>query len=500
MLRRSFLAHSIGLASLSLVPGWLRAQPMAHDMSGMHDMHGMHEMPPPPGSALAAADALPRGAALGELPRLPNLSSTPGEFRGELIAAAHSLELLPGHPTQAWAYNGSLPGPLIEVREGDWVEIRFTNRLQQPSTLHWHGLPVPADQDGNPHDPVPPGARRTYRFRLPAGSAGTYWYHPHPHGHTAEQVFRGLAGALIVRANDDPLRDLPERHLLISDLRLSADGSIPGNDANDWMNGREGQFVLINGQHQPRLQVGGSERWRLWNACSARYLRLRLDGLRFSLVGSDGGLLEQPVEREEILLAPAERVELVIQPGSQTRQLALSAEPYDRHKMGRVPAEQRLLLAEVELAAGAPARLPARLRPLPELGAASARQRVVFSETMQMRDGQHSMEFLVNGRTFDMQRIDLRSQAGTVELWEVYNDSHMDHPFHLHGVQFQVVEHELGGVRQPPAYRAWKDTVNLRPRETVRLKLAMPDAGLRLLHCHILEHENQGMMATLLVQ
>jgi suppressor of ftsI len=446
---------------------------------------------------LAATNALAQGAQLRELPKLANLSKVPGEFKAELIAAPIDVDLLAGQPTTFWAYNASVPGPLIEVNEGDTVEIRFINHLSQPSTIHWHGLPVPPEQDGNPHDPVAPGAERTYRFNLPQGCAGTYWYHPHPHGHTAEQVFRGLAGAFIVRAADDPLAAISERHLLISDLKLNADGRIADNDQNDWMNGREGQFVLINGQHQPNIQVQGPERWRIWNACSARYLNLSFGGHRFSLVGTDGGLIEQAQALDNILLAPAERIEIILQPNKQTTEFALTAAVYDRNKMGSVSAETSLKLAQVNLAGSMPAALPKHLRRIADLGQPRARKQVTFSETMRMDNGQHQMDFLVNGKAFDMQRVDLTSKLGEVELWELVNDSHMDHPFHIHGCQFQVLEHELNGVKTAAPYRAWKDTVNLRPRETVRVIMAQPFKGLRMFHCHILEHENQGMMAML---
>ena len=498
MIRRTFLTQALGVGGLALLPGWLRAAGMDHDMAAMGDMPGMnHGLQASP--TLAALDALPRGGALRELPKLANLSRQPGEFNGELLAAPTQVELLVGQPTSFWTYNGTVPGPLIEVREGDRVQIRFINRLSQPSTIHWHGLPVPPEQDGNPHDPVPPGGERTYSFKLPKGSAGTYWYHPHPHGHTAEQVFRGLAGAFIVRTADDPLADLPERHLLISDLKLNADGSIADNDDNDWMNGREGQFVLINGQHQPQIQLQGPERWRLWNACSARYLKLNLGGQRFSLVGTDGGLIEQPHELREILLAPAERIELIVQPSGQGGQVALSAEVYDRNKMGAVAAASTVTLAHVSLASGKPTKLPEQLRAIPELGPATAHKRVTFSENMRMDNGQHQMDFLVNGKAFDMQRVDLTSKLGEVELWELVNDSHMDHPFHIHGCQFQVIEHELNGQKTPAPYRAWKDSINLRPKETIRVKMAQPFKGLRMFHCHILEHEDQGMMGMLQV-
>ncbi len=175
MIRRTLLTHALGAAGLALLPGWLRAQSMDHSMHDMAGMAGMdHGMATALPLGLAPADALPRGAALAPLAKLHNHSAQPGLFQAELSAAAVQVELLPGQPTTFWAYNASIPGPLIEVHEGDRVQVRFINHLSQPSTLHWHGLPVPPEQDGNPHDPVPPGAERTYSFNLPKGSAGTY--------------------------------------------------------------------------------------------------------------------------------------------------------------------------------------------------------------------------------------------------------------------------------------------------------------------------------------
>src|ERR1700675_2806744 len=183
------------------------------------------------------------------VPRWPSCASSPTKAVSPAYSWAPSSHSR--YNTSFYQYGnttqGPVVGPLIDVREGDTVEIRFVNRLPQPSTIHWHGLPVPPGQDGNPSDALAPGATRVYRFTLPSGSAGTYWYHPHPHMKTAEQVFRGLAGPIVVRSADDPLAAWPERHLFLSDLRLASDGSIPANDMMDWMNGREGQFVLVNG-------------------------------------------------------------------------------------------------------------------------------------------------------------------------------------------------------------------------------------------------------------
>ncbi|UGA36514.1 multicopper oxidase domain-containing protein [Chromobacterium haemolyticum] len=166
----------------------------------------------------------------------------PGVFQAALSAGAQALPLLPGKPaTVFWSYNGQVPGPTIEVFEGDEVRLHFENRLSQPTTIHWHGLPIPADQDGNPQDPVPAGQSREYRFILPQGCAGSYWYHPHPHGHTAEQVYMGLAGVFVVKSRSDPLAHLPEQRLVLSDLKLDAEGKIAASSEADRMDGREGQ-------------------------------------------------------------------------------------------------------------------------------------------------------------------------------------------------------------------------------------------------------------------
>ena len=291
---------------------------------------------PPPANPVSP---LTVGQPLTDLVRLANTSSTPNEFAATLVAQRASKAMLPGTSTEFWTYNSLVPGPLIDVFEGDTVRIRLENRLSQQTTVHWHGLPVPPAQDGNPMDPIAPGASRTYEFTLPVGSAGTYWYHPHPHEFTAEQVFRGMAGLLIVRSRTDPVpAAIEEKLLVISDLRLAADGTIPANTTMDWQNGREGNYVLVNGQNQPVLTIkpGQSQRWRILNATNARYLRLAVTGHTMTLIGTDGGLLRSPVPGlNDILLAPAERVEVIVTASLAVGSTAvLQSLPYNRGTMG----------------------------------------------------------------------------------------------------------------------------------------------------------------------
>ena len=453
-------------------------------------------MMPMMGRDTTTAPALPRGEVFQPIAKLENQSHQQNLFKADVIAAPAEMEFVTGKKTTVWAYNNRLPGSLIEVNEGDSVEITFINKLPQPSTIHWHGLPIPPEQDGNPMDPVLPGQSYTYRFTLPEGSAGTYWYHPHPHEYTAEQVYRGLAAPFIVRAKNDPLKNIPERNLMISDLKLTSEGAIAGNDAADWMNGREGQYVLLNGQFQPIIDLKGTERWRIWNASSARYLNLSLSGHKFTLLGTDGGLLEKPVrDLQQILLSPAERVEIIVDTLGQTGAINLQIEPYNRGKMGHVAVEQTTKIATINMQAGSSISIPDSLRKIDDLGATKSIKKIIFTEIMSMANGQHSMQFLINGKSFDMARIDFISRTHEVELWEISNQSDMDHPFHVHGTQFQVVETERNNVRTVAPYRAWKDTVNVRSGETVRIKIRQDFPGLRMLHCHILEHEVQGMMA-----
>ncbi|WP_244467924.1 multicopper oxidase family protein [Nitratireductor soli] len=490
---------------------------MNHDMGSMGG-HGNHNMP-----AAGTNPVLPEGQPLKELPRLSNRSAVPGVFKAKLAAEPGVVRYAEGLDTPVLLYNGT--NPVIEASEGDTVEISFKNGiLDEATTIHWHGMPVPADQDGNPTDPVAPGGERIYAFELPEGSAASYWFHPHPHGLTAEQVYRGLAGIFVVKPKDDPIPpEYGDTILMLTDLRIAADGTMPESTMSDLMNGRVGDHVLVNGQKNPAMAVGLGEkrRLRLYNATNARFLLLKFENASMTVVGTDGGLIEAPVAIDELLLTPAERVELIVsfdKPGAAT----LTTLGYERGWMGPGKPNEAgmiLLTANVsEEAVAAMPPLPAKLRSIEPLGSPIVTRRFVLTESMggmdhgdmSMQGMDHSsmsmssdsmeMKFLINGASFDMNRIDEVSKVGQVELWEVVNEADMDHPFHVHGTQFQIVEREKDGKVITPPYRAWKDTVNIVAGETVRILLRQDLPGPRMYHCHILEHEQLGMMGTVDVQ
>jgi bilirubin oxidase len=449
---------------------------------------------------LSPPDSRPLPAVRDDWPAPPILANTsqkPGVVELTLTAAPTRLELVPGKPTEAWAYNGSVPGPTIELREGDFVTVHFRNKLAQATTVHWRGLHLPATHDGSPLHPVLPGASRDYVFRIPLGSAGTYWYHPHPDMTTTEQVSRGLYGALIVRPAKDPLAGIQDHLLVFSDNRFTTDGAVDiqphttkqGNV--DMQNGREGEVLFVNGRTMPiiTMRPGEWRRLRLINAAAARVFRFAIPGQKLLHVGNDGGLFEKPREVDELLVANSERVEVLVRGGEPGSRTVLRTLPYDRYDFHTRPDDWETPRDLVELRtstdpAVAPIAIPQSLRVVPPISSklVAARREIIFAQGM------------INNRTMDMNRVDVRGRLGTTEIWQIENVVGMDHPFHLHGFQFQVLDR--AGVPEP--YVSWKDSVNVPKHSKVRIIVKFENhAGRWMFHCHILDHEDMGMMGIL---
>jgi len=366
------------------------------------------------------------------------------------------------------------------------VVVRLRNRLEEPTVIHWHGLRLPAAMDGTQvvQPLVQPGESFEYRFTVP--DAGTFWFHSH-HNET-EQMERGLYGALVVRGENEVKVDR-ERVLVLDDVKLRRNGDFAkfGGWIEEHM-GREGDIRLVNGKSEPTLDVaaGQVERWRVINSSSARYVQLSIGGREFSIIGTGGGLIESPVKATQVLLVPGDRVDVAVGPFEEGTQLSLESLPYDRHT-GKKKTER---FATVRVGAAKPsvAMIPTRMRSIEPLAApdASPTRTVVMSEKLSWKRG---TDFMING---EMHHTDKPVTVGELQVWDVENASHMDHPFHLHGFFFQVLN--VNG--EVPAYRSWQDTVNVPPRGRVRIAW-MPDdrPGYWMYHCHILEHHAGGMMA-----
>jgi FtsP/CotA-like multicopper oxidase with cupredoxin domain len=407
--------------------------------------------------------------------------------RYRLEAGEVDWEIAPGRTVRGYGFNGQVPGPILEAQQGVPLEIEFTNRLPEPTVIHWHGLRIPAALDGTEvvQRPVQPGETFTYRFTPP--DAGTFWYHPH--ANETEQLEKGLYGALIVRAADELALD-GEKILVFDDLRVDKSGQIAKfGGLMDRHNGREGNVRLINGTSEPvfAIAAGQIERWRIVNASSARYVRLSLGGLPFQIIGTDGGFIEAPVTAEEVLLPPADRVELAVGPFEKEGDVwGIDDLPYYRgtgkkgvERFGTIRIAKRL---------ASTARIPPRLREIAPLVSetASVTRTVKLGFKMSLRRG---FDFVIDG---ERHHHDEPVNVGELQVWDVVNTTQIDHPFHLHGFFFQVLE--IDGKK--PAWRSLEDVINVPAKATVRIAWYPDDRpGMWMYHCHILEHHAAGMMA-----
>ena len=392
-----------------------------------------------------------------------------------------------GHTIKGYGFNGKVPGPTIEARLGATLVVRLKNGLPEPTTIHWHGLRVPAAMDGTEavRRPVRPGEMFEYRFELP--DAGTFWYHPH--FNETEQLERGLYGAIVVRGPDEPTLD-DERVLMLDDLKLNRRGRLARSGGlMERMRGREGKTRLVNGRVEPELTIaaGQIERWRLVNAASARYVRLSIGGVPFKILSTDGGLLGAPITTTEVLLAPGDRVDLAVGPFGEGETLSIESLPYNRGAGGRRKVE-RFATLHVGPRAPSRAKIPATLRPVEPLvtGPAEPNRTVRLGGRLSLR---HGVEGLVNGEPHHQ---DDPVRVGELQVWDVVNETAADHPFHLHGFFFQVLE-QNGMANE---ILSWEDTANVPAKGRLRIAWLPDDRpGSWMYHCHILEHHAAGMMA-----
>src|SRR6185503_576831 len=289
----------------------------------------------------------------------------------ELTAGKFKWEIAPGKTINAWGLNEQVPGPVLRAKVGDTLIIRVKNELDEPTTIHWHGLRIPPAMDGTGvvQKPILPGETFEYRFELP--DAGTFWYHSH--ANETVQMERGMYGALIVEDPAEPVIADNERILVIDDMKLNSQNEFT---KPSWFvprvverhDGRQGNTILINGKEQPVVNMfaGQMERWRIINASSARYVHLYMEGKPFQVIGTDGGLLEHPLTMTKLLLTPGERVDVIAGPFNEGEQFAVETLAYKRMTFAK-PRRQNLFTVEVGEKKESIARIPERLAEIKSL-------------------------------------------------------------------------------------------------------------------------------------
>ncbi len=443
-----------------------------------------------------------------------------------------------GAAVPSMGISSSYLGPVVRIRGGDTIPFRVENHLDEETTLHWHGLLIPSEVDGGPHNTIAPGAVWTPEITVKQPPATT-WFHPHPHGNTARQVYGGLAGMMIVSDGGDRERGLPEAYgvddlpIVLQDKRFGPDGALVYEPTMmDTMHGFQGGTLLVNGAIKPIANVpAGFVRLRLLNAANARNFDLRFADRRpFFVIAGDAGLLPEPVEAGNLVIAPAERYEILVS-FSDGRPGDLVTAPDAHHGAG---AAMMMRTARPSEGSGMATELLMRFRPDPGLPAAVTRlpralirlaspdiasavawrtfeldpmlgmnmggmrgmnvpQRASTRDSDHDHAGRPGQMMGINGRPFAMHRIDVTTKLGTAEIWEIVS-ARMAHPFHVHGASFRILSNN---GRKPGAEQSgWKDVVLVEERAEILVRFDRPAPPRMpfMYHCHILEHEDHGMM------
>jgi FtsP/CotA-like multicopper oxidase with cupredoxin domain len=419
-------------------------------------------------------------------------------MRFKLQVQRGSREFYPGAASSTLGYNGDYLGPTIRVRRGDTVRIDVENRLEETTTVHWHGAHVPAEMDGGPHQQIPPGTVWSAEFPV-RQQAATLWYHPHLIPTTAEQVYRGLAGLMIIEDENSASLPIPQEYgqndipLILQERRFRSDGRFIYRPSRpDVMHGYAGNAILANGALKPYLEVGREViRLRLLNGSNSSVLRIALEGQRpFLQIASDGGFLEQPVELRTVVLSPGERAALLLD--------------FSRLEAGERPgltaqtnagASYRVLQFRLRGASGEAGPRAGREIPYPDtsfrlnridpISAPTADRSRRFVMSTMGPGGQ----LTINGKRMDMDRIDERVPLGATEIWQIEHGQGMmgrmmnvPHSFHVHDGQFQILSIN---DRAPPAPEGgWKDTVLLWPGDVIRIIKRFEEyTGIYMYHC-----------------
>jgi len=450
------------------------------------------------------------GSATGAAGTEPaRLISSGGKLHVDLVASRteHSID---GQTAQLMTYNGTLPGPTWVAHPGDTITVNFTNNLGEPTNLHTHGFHVSSmGNSDNIMVHIAPGESFNYEYKLADDHpTGLFWYHPHNHGNVTNQLFAGLYGAILITPKDAPAVDA-ERVLVLSDISLGADGQPATPNMMSQMMGREGDILMVNGQVQPvySAHAKGVERWHIVNSCASRYMNLSVQGAKATIIGKDSGQVARPYTPESFVIAPGNRIDLIVELGEGTVDLKYTTVPHpDMAGMSNGATYKNYPLASftpngaasvssvpaiatsagIDLRKQTPAAKRTFTLKMPGMGSGSMGG---------MMDG-GSMEgkFTINDQAFNMDVINTTVTMGTVEEWTIINTSTMAHPFHLHVWPMQVLQ--IGPDAQADVQ--YQDVVNVPAKNQTTVRVYFNEfPGTTVYHCHILDHEDLGMMGSL---
>ena len=421
---------------------------------------------------------------------LEDKNPDPNKAEFEITAQEGSMEFFDGTITKTRGYNGDFLGPVIRVRTGEEVSVKVTNELDESTTLHWHGLEVDGKNDGGPHSEIKPGETWYPEFTIEQPAA-TLWYHPHQMHKTGKQVYEGMAGLFIIEDEVSDSLDIPKDYgvndvpLVIQDRRFDKEGQFDYElGMKDSIVGFEGDTILVNGAVNPYLEVPqGMVRLRILNGSNGRIYNLEFSNKQeFYQIASDGGFLEESVKMNELTLGPGERAEILVDFSNLVKNETVELLDQGINFMSFVVSKD----SDKEYS------VPGKLTTIEKIEESKATTTRVFNF-----QGTGS-SVSINGEQMDMDRIDEEVKLGATEIWEVGNFTGQTHPFHAHGAQFQILERD--GNPPPANESGWKDTFLVAPGENVRVIATFKHKGIFMYHCHILEHEDAGMMGQFSVE
>ncbi|MEV1174233.1 multicopper oxidase family protein [Nonomuraea sp. NPDC049784] len=443
------------------------------------------------------AGVAPAGPATPTASRRPSfrqpheLVSRNGRLAVRLVVESRTVRLA-GQDVRALTYNGEYMPPTIRLRPGDRLDLTLVNRLGEHTNLHTHGWHVsPGDNSDNIYVHIKPGQTFHYAYRLPKDLApGTYWYHSHAHPLSEAQVFAGLSGAIVIDGLDrylpPGLRHVTERLIALKDFQVHA-GAIP--TAN--IDSNAPTTRTVNGLVDPIMNIrpGETQLWRLANIGADIAYNVQLQGVRFYVVAQDANPVDRVWSAKTLFMPPGSRFDVLVQ-GPPAGRSRLITTAYSTGPAGDSYPEATLATLASSGDPTTPARLPAKFAPIDDL----SRDRIAQRRVITFSENDQGNEFYINGKPFDPNRIDVRAKLNTTEEWRVRNLANEQHTFHVHVNDFQLMS--VNG--RPYRFRGWQDTVQLPSRGEVVIRMRFRDfTGKYPLHCHILNHEDRGMMANI---